>query len=147
MPNDNLSWQARKIAKTTSMNNHFKYRHPILIPHLGGSLSTIKDDSFQSKPKQNYLQQCLLRKLQCHQRSVCQRSQKKNYENKEVMDVKLLLGNDLRSRFDVDHNKVFTLATLLNSRYKQQLFETNNINNYKCLLNIRRYYVLLFINL
>ncbi|GBP84594.1 hypothetical protein EVAR_68860_1 [Eumeta japonica] len=30
-------------------------------------------------------------------------------------------------RFDMDHNKIFTLATLLDPRYKQQFFETEDL--------------------
>ncbi|XP_073962367.1 zinc finger BED domain-containing protein 4-like [Choristoneura fumiferana] len=50
-----------------------------------------------------------------------------NDENKEIMEMKVLLENDLKSRFDVEYNKVFTLATLLDPRYKQQFFETEDL--------------------
>ncbi|GBP93767.1 Zinc finger BED domain-containing protein 4 [Eumeta japonica] len=48
-------------------------------------------------------------------------------ENKEIMEMKALLENDLNIRFDMDHNKIFTLATLLEPRYKQQFFETEDL--------------------
>ncbi|GBO99152.1 Zinc finger BED domain-containing protein 4 [Eumeta japonica] len=48
-------------------------------------------------------------------------------ENKEIMEMKALLENDLNIRFDMDHNKIFTLATLLDPRYKQQFFETEDL--------------------
>lgn len=48
-------------------------------------------------------------------------------ENKEIMEMKALLQNDLNIRFDMDHNKNFTLATLLDPRYKQQFFEAEDL--------------------
>ncbi|KAL4719320.1 hypothetical protein ACJJTC_004137 [Scirpophaga incertulas] len=48
-------------------------------------------------------------------------------ENKEIMEMKALLENDLNIRFDIDHNKIFTLATLLDPRYKQQFFEAEDL--------------------
>lgn len=53
-------------------------------------------------------------------------------ENKEIIEMKVLLENDLRRRFDVDHNKVFKLATLLNSRYKRQIYETKDLITVSC---------------
>lgn len=50
-----------------------------------------------------------------------------NDEHKEIMQMKVMLENDLKSRFDLEHNKVFTLATLLDPRYKQQFFETEDL--------------------
>ena len=48
-------------------------------------------------------------------------------ENKEIIEMKALLENDLNTRFDMDHNKIFTLATLLDPRYKQQFFEAEDL--------------------
>ncbi|GBP85051.1 Zinc finger BED domain-containing protein 4 [Eumeta japonica] len=48
-------------------------------------------------------------------------------ENKKIMEMKALLENDLNIRFDMDHNKIFTLATLLDPRYKQQFFDTEDL--------------------
>ncbi|CAG9559471.1 unnamed protein product [Danaus chrysippus] len=48
-------------------------------------------------------------------------------DNKEIMEMKALLENDLNIRFDMDHDKIFTLATLLDPRYKQQFFEAEDL--------------------
>lgn len=50
-----------------------------------------------------------------------------NDGNKEIMEMKVLLENDLKSRFDVEYNKIFTLATLLDPRYKQQFFDAKDL--------------------
>lgn len=50
-----------------------------------------------------------------------------NDENKEIMTMKVLIENDLNSRFDVFQNKAYTLDTLLDPRYKQQFFETEDL--------------------
>lgn len=59
------------------------------------------------------------------------------------MEIKVLLENDLKSKFDVEHNKVFTLATLLDPRYKQQFLRHRissqlGLNFYKNLWKIAR---------
>ena len=48
-------------------------------------------------------------------------------ENKEIIEMKALLENDLNIRFDMDQNKIFTWATLLDPRYKQQFFEVDDL--------------------
>ena len=57
-------------------------------------------------------------------------------KHKEFMEMKALLENDLNIRFDMDHNKIFTLATLLDPRYKQQFFEAEDLISFRsqCLL-------------
>ena len=60
-------------------------------------------------------------------------------KNKEIMEIKALLETDLNIRFDIDHNKIFTLATSLNPRYKQQFLETED------LITIRSQYIYTYI--
>ncbi|CAG9576301.1 unnamed protein product [Danaus chrysippus] len=43
------------------------------------------------------------------------------------MEMIALMENDLNIRFDMDHNKIFTLDTLLDPRYKQQFFEAEDL--------------------
>ena len=43
--------------------------------------------------------------------------------------MKALLEADLNIRFDIEHNKILTLATLLDPRYKQQFFKTGDLIN------------------
>ena len=61
-----------KTANTTSINNHIKYKHPTLYLSyvlLSNVQAQTIPPSLKSQQK-NYLKQCLLRQLQCHQRSV-----------------------------------------------------------------------------
>lgn len=48
-------------------------------------------------------------------------------ENNDIMQMKNLIENDIKSRFDLQHNKLFTLATLLDPRYKQQFFDSQEL--------------------
>lgn len=50
-----------------------------------------------------------------------------NDENNDIMEIKNLLANDLKIRFDLNHNKLFNLATLLDPRYKQQFFDAEDL--------------------
>lgn len=48
--------------------------------------------------------------------------------NEEIMHMKSELENGLKKRFDLGKNKIFTLATWLDPRYKPQFFETETLH-------------------
>ncbi|GLV40945.1 hypothetical protein CBL_08519 [Carabus blaptoides fortunei] len=48
--------------------------------------------------------------------------------NEDIIHMKTELENGLKKRIDLEKNKVFTLANLLDPRYKAQFFETKNMH-------------------
>ncbi|KAI4455847.1 zinc finger bed domain-containing protein 4 [Holotrichia oblita] len=55
-------------------------------------------------------------------------------ENDQIMQLKVILENELKTRFErfgLEQNKLFTLATLLDPRYKLHFFQTDNVGTVK----------------